>query len=69
MTTKTKTFTLAAIALELEVSPKVARAQARRGLFPMKASAPWVFAMKDKRKVESLLRAKIDERESARVEA
>ena len=62
MTDKTatpKTVTLAAIALELEMSPKIARAKVRRGALDDVTSvkaAPWVFPLKDKRKVVAALR-------------
>ena len=53
MTTKTpKTITLALIAEELNLNPKVLRARFRKGEFKdIKRKAPWVFPLKDKRRV------------------
>jgi len=53
-----KTFTLASVAKELNLNPKVVRAKARRGAFAaIKAKAPWVFPATKKRSVVAVLRA------------
>jgi hypothetical protein len=54
-----KTVTLASIAKELEMSPKIARAKVRRGVLDDVTSvkaAPWVFPLKEKRKVVAALK-------------
>jgi len=51
----TKTISLASIAKELKMSPKVARARARRGILS-KRKAPWVFPATAKRAVITALK-------------